>query len=271
MEASPDPLRDPLPGQVLRDRQRRRDRPEGADRRAQRAARAADRRERPANLGERAPDHALPPAARLGRGGEARQPSDRDHAPRHRALLRRQGRTPRDPRPGPARREDPEEEDRRRDGAQAPVAAAVREGPFARSAHDDRGVPHLRPPPRAAHRRHGEADVGAARGRQEGDLRGCPGRDAGHRPRHLSVRHLLQPARRRGVRRHGRRPQGDRRDLGDLQGLHDARRRRTLPQRAARRDGRADPRRGGASSARRRGVRGAPGGSTSSRCATRRG
>ena len=32
VEAAPDPLRDPLPGQALRDRQRRRDRPEGADR-----------------------------------------------------------------------------------------------------------------------------------------------------------------------------------------------------------------------------------------------
>ena len=134
VEAPPDPLRDPLPGQALRDRQRRRDRPEGADRRARRAARAARRRQRPADLGQRAPDHALPPAARLGRRGEARQPADRHHAPRHRPLLRRQGRAPGDPRAGPARREDPEEEDRRRDGAQAPVAAAVREGPGARPA-----------------------------------------------------------------------------------------------------------------------------------------
>ena len=32
VEVPPDPVRDPLPGQALRDRQRRRDRPEGADR-----------------------------------------------------------------------------------------------------------------------------------------------------------------------------------------------------------------------------------------------
>ena len=76
---------------------------------------------------------------------------------------------------------------------------------------------------------------------EDGDLRGRPGRDARHRPRHLSVRHLLEPARRRGLRRRRRRPEGDRRDLGHLQGLHDARRRRPVPERAARRDGRADP------------------------------
>ena len=54
----------------------------------------------------------------------------------------------------------------------------------------------LRPPPGAAHRRHRQADVGDARRRRDGDLRGRAGSDARHRPRHLSVRHLLQPARR---------------------------------------------------------------------------
>ncbi len=44
---------------------------------------------------------------------------------------------------GPARREDPQEEDRRRDGTQAPVIAPVREGPDARPARDDRGIPDL--------------------------------------------------------------------------------------------------------------------------------
>ncbi len=41
---------------------------------------------------------------------------------------------------------------------------------------------------------------------QDGDPRGRPGRDARHRPRHLSVRHLVEPARGRGLRRHRRRP-----------------------------------------------------------------
>ena len=100
----------------------------------------------------------------------------------------------------------------------------------------------LRAPPGAAHRGHRETDVGPARRRQEGDLRGRAGRDARHRPRHLSVRHLLQPAGGRRLRRHGRRPEGHRRGVGHRQGLHDARRRGPVPERAARRDGRAHPR-----------------------------
>ena len=96
----------------------------------------------------------------------------------------------------------------------------------ARPAHDDRGVPDLRPPPRAAHRRHRQADVGHAGRRREGDLRGRPGGDARHRPRHLSVRDLLEPAVGRGLRRRGRGPEEHRRDLGRVQGLHHARRRR---------------------------------------------
>ena len=40
VEAAPDAVGDPAPGQAVRDRQRRRDRPEGADRRARRAAAA---------------------------------------------------------------------------------------------------------------------------------------------------------------------------------------------------------------------------------------
>ena len=66
------------------------------------------------------------------------------------------------PRAGPARRQDPQEEDRRGDGAQAPLAAPLRQVPGARPAVDDRGLPHLRPPHRAVHRRHGAAHVGRA-------------------------------------------------------------------------------------------------------------
>ena len=109
------------------------------------------------------PYHMLPrPRGR----DEARQAADRHHAARHRPLLRRQGRAPGHPRPGPARREDPQEEDRRRDGAQAALAAPVREGARARPAVDDRGLPHLRPPDRPVRRRHGQAHVGRARRRR---------------------------------------------------------------------------------------------------------
>ena len=80
----------------------------------------------------------------------------------NRPLLRRQGGAARDPRAGPARREDPQEEDRRRARAQAAVAAAVREGPGARPAVDDRRVPDLRPRARALHRRHLAARARAA-------------------------------------------------------------------------------------------------------------
>ncbi len=78
--------------------------------------------------------------------------------------------------------------------------------------------------------------------RTDGDPRGRAGRDARHRPRHLSVRHLLQPARGRRVRRQRHRAEGDRRGVGHLQGLHHARGRGPVPERAARRDGRDDPR-----------------------------
>ena len=189
----------------------------------------------------------------------------------HRPLLRRQGRAAGHPRPGPARREDPEEEDRRRDGAQAAVAAPVREGPHARPAHDDRGIPHLRPPPRAAHRRHLEADVADARRGRDGDPRGRAGGDARHRPRHLSVRDLLQPARRRGVRRAA--------GSGRRRSTRSGASRRPTPRGSARGRSRASStttrarrsaRARAASSARPPGARGAPAGSTSSRCATRR-
>ena len=50
--------------------------------------------------------------------------------------------------------------------------------------------------------------LGRARPRPPGALRGRPGRAARHRPRHLSVRHLVEHARRRRVRGRGRRAEG---------------------------------------------------------------
>ena len=57
------------------------------------------------------------------------KPLDRYHATRNRPLLRGQGLAARDPGPGPARREDPAQEDHGRAGAQAAFAAPAREGP----------------------------------------------------------------------------------------------------------------------------------------------
>ena len=155
----------------------------------------------PAHLRQRPPDHALPRDARHRRRGEARQARDRHHQARHRPLLHGQGRAARHPRAGHARPEDPADEDLRRDGAEEAAPAPVRARPAPRPARDHRGVPALRPSARAAHRRHGEALLGRARLRQDRAVRGRPGHPARHRPRHLSVRHLVEPGRRVRLRR----------------------------------------------------------------------
>ena len=77
------------------------------------------------------------------------------------------------------------------------IAAPVREVARARPAVDDRGLPDLRPPDRAVHRRHRAAHLGRAGRRRQRHVRGRPGHAAGHRPRHVSVRHLVEPGRRR--------------------------------------------------------------------------
>jgi adenylosuccinate synthase len=88
-------------------------------------------------------------------------------------------------------------------------------GPAARPAADDGGPAHRRPPPRAAHRRHGRAGVARAGRRPARALRGRPGRAARHRSRHLSLRDLLEHHRGGGVRRGGRRPK----DLDEIWGV----------------------------------------------------
>ena len=90
---------------------------------------AGHRRQRAADLGQRAPDHALPPAARHApaRRSSASCRSARRGAASAPATPTR--RAPGHPRAGPARREDPQEEDHRRARAQAADAAPVREGP----------------------------------------------------------------------------------------------------------------------------------------------
>ena len=90
----------------------------------------------------------------------------------------------------------------------SPSACALR--PYAKDPaldlqRDDRGVPHLRPPPRAVHRRHGALSCGIARRGRARALRGRAGRAAGHRPRHVSVRHLVEPGRGRRLHRRRRR------------------------------------------------------------------
>ena len=191
----------------------------------------------------------------------------------HRPLLRRQGAAAGDPGPGPARREDPADQDPRRARAQAAGAARTlgaaaedaqggrrgrrtrgggrpgdrgRPRPAPRPALDGRGTRQLRAPARAPHRRHRPALLGRARRRPVGPLRGRPGDPARPRPRHLSLRHLLQPDRRRGDDRRRGRADRHRRSLGRRQGLRDPGRRRPVPDRARGRrrpaDARARPR-----------------------------
>jgi adenylosuccinate synthase len=63
-----------------------------------------------------------------------------------------------------------------------------------------------------------------------------------HRPRHLSVRHLVEPDRRRRVHRARGRPDPDRPRPRRHQGVPDARRRRPVPERGRRGGRRGDPR-----------------------------
>ena len=63
-------------------------------------------------------------------------------------------------------------------------------------------------------------------------VRGRAGRAARRRSRHLSVRHLVVDARGGRVHRGGHRPDGDHQRHRHRQGVHDARRRRAVPDRA---------------------------------------
>ncbi len=243
MEVPPHPLRDPLPRQDLHHRQRHGGRSPGADRRDRRAQGA--RRSTSSGLRverQRAPDHALPPAAGHGGRDEARAAADRHHPPRHRPGLRRQGVAPGHPRAGPARREDPQEEDLRRARSQAPGAAPVHEGSGARPAADDRGVPHLRPPPRAVHRRHGARRAGIASTTDrlvlfEGAQGALLDIDHGTYPFVTSSNPVAGAA----CIGAGVGPEGHRRGVGHREGVRHARRRRPLPDRAGRGDRRGDP------------------------------
>ncbi len=66
-------------------------------------------------------------------------------------------------------------------------------------------------------------------------LEGRPGDVPRPRPRHLSVRHVVEPDRRRCVRRHRPRAPRHRPHRRDHQGVHDSGRCRAVPDRAARR------------------------------------
>ena len=132
-------------------------------------------------------------------------------------------------------------------------------------------LPHLRPPARAAHRRHRVAPAATRSTTSElvifeGAQAALLDIDHGTYP----VRHLVEPDRRRGLRRRRRRPARHRRGLGRRQGLRDPRRRRAVPDRARTTTSARSCASAAASSAPPPAARAAPAGSTSSRCATPR-
>ncbi len=92
-----------------------------------------------------------------------------------------------------------------------------------------------RAPLRRRDRAHAQRRPRPGRRRRHG---GRSGDDARRRPRHVPVRHVLEPDRRRFVRGLRDRPDADQPRRRHRQGLHDPRGRRTLPDRALRRDGR---------------------------------
>ena len=116
--------------------------PRGADRRARRPARAAASTS--AACGSRANAHLIMPYhLLLDHAGEARLGKLQigTTQARHRPLLRRQGGAPGHPRAGHARREDPQEEDRRRARAQAARCCAPTRATRALDLQrDDRGA-----------------------------------------------------------------------------------------------------------------------------------
>ena len=74
----------------------------------------------------------------------------------------------------------------------------------------------LRPSAGAAHRRHRQALLGGARRRPHRALRGRPGHHARPRPRHLSLRHLLEPG---GRAQPASAPESGPRDIDEVWGI----------------------------------------------------
>ena len=166
---------------------------------------------------------------------------------RHRPRLRRQGDPGRPPGPGPLRPQDlPREARRRAEGEERRPGQGLQPAAPGRRGHRGPLPGRVRPSHRAhgrRHRRHGPRRHGR---RAPGAARGGAGDLPRPRPRHLSLRHLLQPRRRRRLHGLGPRPAGHRPGDRHRQGLRHPGRRRPLPDRAGERRrraaGRAGPR-----------------------------
>ena len=124
------------------------------------------------------------------------------------------------PRQGPRRRREPPDRGRRR---RRP-----------RRRRDRRALHRARRPPGAVRRRHRRPAPRGPRPRRAPAAGGRPGDVPRPRPRHVSVRHVVEPDGRRRLRRHRARASRHRPGRRDHQGLHDPRRRRAVPDRADR-------------------------------------
>ena len=207
------------------------------DRRPQ-EARHRHRPDKPEDRRERHADPAAASRARPAARGGRRRAADRHHRARHRPGLRGQGRAARHPRPGP--QEPGHAGPQGRPPARASQRAAARAGrgrdrqgrADARAGRDRAEDPALR-----------RQRVVAARSRaprgQAHPVRGRAGRAARRRPRHLSLRHLVQHGGGAGRDRLGHGPRRHQLRAGAGQGLHHPRRLGAVPDRADRRDRRA--------------------------------
>ncbi len=194
----------------------------------------------PAHRRERHADPAAPPRARRAARERQRRHQDRHHQARHRPGLRGQGRPARHPRrwTSPTSTTLPDKIERLLAHHNAlrrgfGLAGDRARGDLRRARLRSR--PKVLPFMDAVWRL---LDERAPR-RQAHPVRGRAGRAARHRPRHLSLRHLVQHRGRPGGDRLRHRAGRDRLRARHRQGLHDARRRGAVPDRAARRDRRA--------------------------------
>ena len=180
-----------LPARRAGHRQRRGDRPGGAARGDRRPGGPRRGLLQAADLGRRAPDHAVPPGAGQGHRAVPGQLPDRHHRARHRPGLRRQDRPGRDPRPGPVRPRHPGQEARPGAARQEPDPDQGLQPPWHRREGCRRRVPGIcrTPPPlRGRHRPRPEPGPGPGPGRA---ARRRPGHHARRGPRHLPVRDLV--------------------------------------------------------------------------------
>ena len=186
----------------------------------------------PAYRRERHADPAAAPRARRHPRGGRRRRQDRHHRTRHRARLRGQGRPPRHPRCrtcATRRRSAPRSTASSCITTRCAAASASRSSPRTTLLAELTEIaPKVLPFVDVTWEL---LDTRAPR-RQAHPVRGRAGRAARHRPRHLSVRHVVEHGRGAGGHRLGHGAARHRLRARHRQGVHDARRLRAVPDRA---------------------------------------